>query len=137
MMSNHDSSELSAWVPRLQGVRVLVVGDLILDRYVLSSPSRLSREAPVMIARFEGETLIPGGAANAALNVAALGGVASVIGVVGEDEDGTHLTRELRSQRRHRQRHPRGRSSDGGQDTVHGGGAAPHEAAGAANRSRA
>ncbi len=97
MMSNLDSSELAAWVPRLQGVRVLVVGDLILDRYVLSSPSRLSREAPVMIARFEGETLIPGGAANAALNVAALGGVASIIGVVGEDEDGTHLTRELRA----------------------------------------
>jgi rfaE bifunctional protein kinase chain/domain len=96
-MNEGGAGSLAAWVPKLAGVRVLVLGDLILDRYVLSAPARLSREAPVMIARYEGETLIPGGAANAALNVAALGGRASVIGVVGDDADGEALLSALQS----------------------------------------
>ncbi|MFG6668111.1 bifunctional D-glycero-beta-D-manno-heptose-7-phosphate kinase/D-glycero-beta-D-manno-heptose 1-phosphate adenylyltransferase HldE [Halomonas sp. HNIBRBA4712] len=66
--------------------RVLVVGDVMLDRYWHGSTSRISPEAPVPVVRVDGADDRPGGAANVALNVASLGAHAGLAGVVGQDE---------------------------------------------------
>ena len=76
-------------------MRVLVVGDLMLDRYVWGRVSRLSPEAPVPVVRADRESLHPGGAANVAANVRALGGQSTVCGVVGRDAAGRRLRAEL------------------------------------------
>jgi D-beta-D-heptose 7-phosphate kinase/D-beta-D-heptose 1-phosphate adenosyltransferase len=71
--------------------RVLVVGDLMLDRYIYGTVSRISPEAPVPIVRVRDEKNMPGGAANVARNVQALGGQALLCGVVGQDAMGQEL----------------------------------------------
>ncbi len=75
--------------------RLLVVGDVMLDRFVVGRVSRISPEAPVPVVVFDREEFRLGGAANVAHNVAALGGAASLIGTVGDDEDGRRLAAEL------------------------------------------
>jgi len=84
---------------RLEGKRVLVVGDAIADQFLEGSISRVSREAPVFILRHENTATVPGGAANAAANVAALGGNACLIAVVGDDQNGTLLCDALTSRK--------------------------------------
>ncbi len=69
--------------------------DLVVDRFITGVPKRISREAPVLILRFESETISPGGGANAVANVRALDGVPLPVGVVGEDEAGSRLLAEL------------------------------------------
>lgn len=91
------SRVLAELVPRLEGIRVMVVGDLISDRYVYGHPARLSREAPVVVSRYEHEELIPGGAANAASNLLALGARVLPVGVVGDDDAGRALLDSLAS----------------------------------------
>ena len=71
--------------------RLLVIGDLMLDRYVSGSVSRISPEAPVPIVHVMDESVVPGGAANVALNIQALGGQARMAGLVGNDADGELL----------------------------------------------
>lgn len=71
--------------------RVLVLGDVMLDRYWWGSVTRISPEAPVPIVRLEKETLRPGGAANVAANVSALGATVHLIGLVGRDPDAAAL----------------------------------------------
>jgi rfaE bifunctional protein kinase chain/domain len=88
---------LLALARSLRGRRVAVVGDLVLDRYWVGRSSRISREAPVLILDFEEERAVPGGAANAAVNVRALGGAARLVGRVGEDPAGRDLKRALRA----------------------------------------
>ncbi len=85
------------WRDRLdfKGISVVLVGDLVLDRFLFGTTVRVSREAPVPVIRFEGESLRPGGAANAAANIASLGGNVSVVGLVGADEAGDQLCRLL------------------------------------------
>jgi rfaE bifunctional protein kinase chain/domain len=78
-------------IRELAARRVMVIGDFVADRYLLTEPARLSREAPVMIARYLGEETIPGGAANALNNILALGGRAVPIGVLGRDKQGDAL----------------------------------------------
>jgi rfaE bifunctional protein kinase chain/domain len=75
---------------------VVVLGDVVLDRYWVGRSSRLSREAPVLILEFEAERGVPGGAANAAANVRSLGGRARLVGRAGRDAAGTALRRVLR-----------------------------------------
>jgi len=87
---------LHAIVDGFSGRRVVLYGDLVLDRFVLGAPKRISREAPVIILRFEGQRDIPGGGANALANIASLGGVAVPVGVVGDDEAGHALLAALR-----------------------------------------
>lgn len=65
---------------------ILVVGDVILDEYLIGKATRLSREAAVPVLERTRRQLIPGGAANPAVGIAALGGQATVVGVVGEDD---------------------------------------------------
>ena len=72
-------------VERLAGKRVLVVGDIMLDAYLMGDADRISPEAPVPVVRIESERYLLGGAGNVARNIAALGGVAPLAGAVGED----------------------------------------------------
>jgi rfaE bifunctional protein kinase chain/domain len=74
---------------------VALFGDLVLDRFILGTPKRISREAPVIILRFEGQRDIPGGGANALANLAALGVHALPVGAVGDDEAGQALVAAL------------------------------------------
>jgi len=71
--------------------RVLVVGDLIADEFIYGEVSRVSREAPVLILKYDATEIVPGGAGNAANNVAALGAQASLAGIVGTDLEGRRL----------------------------------------------
>ncbi len=75
--------------------RLLIVGDLMLDRYWHGDTARISPEAPVPVVRVHEEEYRAGGAGNVALNVAALGAQASVIGAIGADEAGARLKRLL------------------------------------------
>src|SRR5262245_20590330 len=87
--------ELGALLERFPSQRIAVIGDLALDEYVVGRTVRISREAPVLILRHERTDLRPGCAANAARNVAALGGQASVVGFVGPDAAGKSLIQLL------------------------------------------
>ncbi len=80
---------------RFSRQRILVVGDLMLDRYVYGGVSRISPEAPVPVVHVTHEKHMPGGASNVAWNVRALGGGAAVGGVLGRDEAGRVLRRLL------------------------------------------
>ena len=68
-----------------------VLGDLVADRFIRGTPKRISREAPVLILRHDGEELLPGGGGNAIANLHALGGRPLPVGVVGDDETGAAL----------------------------------------------
>lgn len=76
---------------------VLVVGDVMLDRYWYGSTSRISPEAPVPVIKVSRTEDRPGGAANVALNIAALGAAAYLVGVTGQDEASAALEQQLRS----------------------------------------
>ena len=75
--------------------RILVVGDLMLDRYIYGGVSRISPEAPVPIIHVTHEKTMPGGASNVAWNVQSLGGRAAVAGILGRDATGRDLKRIL------------------------------------------
>ncbi len=75
----------------MAGQPVAIFADLVLDRFITGTPKRISREAPVLILRYEGERLAPGGGANAVANVAALGGRPLPLGAVGDDAEGDAL----------------------------------------------
>jgi len=81
----------------LQRARVLIVGDVMLDRYWFGSVARISPEAPVPVVKIERSEERPGGAANVARNAAALGAQVKLLSVVGRDEAGRRLTRLLKS----------------------------------------
>lgn len=76
---------------------VVIVGDLVADQFLSGTISRVSREAPVFIMRHEETATLPGAAANAAANVASLGGKAKLVGVVGSDANGSRLMDALSS----------------------------------------
>lgn len=95
VVSRAETERLAALVRAFEGRRVLVLGDLIADQFVSGEISRVSREAPVMILRHERTETVPGGAANCAMNLAALGARASIVGVVGEDSAGRALLERL------------------------------------------
>ncbi|MCA9321091.1 MAG: bifunctional hydroxymethylpyrimidine kinase/phosphomethylpyrimidine kinase [Planctomycetes bacterium] len=82
-------AEIVAAFPR---ARIAVAGDFMTDIYLEAEPQRLSREAPVMIASWRGETSIPGGAANAVNNLLALGAAVHPVGILGDDAAGLMLS---------------------------------------------
>jgi rfaE bifunctional protein kinase chain/domain len=86
-------------VDLIAGRRVAVVGDLIADEFIYGEIARVSREAPVLILNYDSTEVVPGGAGNAAGNVAALGGLARIAGVVGRDDAGTRLLETLKRRR--------------------------------------
>lgn len=79
------------------GLRAVVIGDVMLDEYIVGSVERISPEAPVMVVKKTGSRWVPGGAANVAKNIAALGGEAVVLGVVGSDDAGNILNQGVQS----------------------------------------
>jgi rfaE bifunctional protein kinase chain/domain len=84
-------------VPRLRDKRIVVVGDLMLDRYVVGTASRLSPEAAVPVVDFEEQLDFIGGAGNVAANLAALGAHVECLGVIGNDDAGAALRKSLRT----------------------------------------
>src|ERR1700689_1749223 len=94
-------ARLKRLVPRLRGKRIGVVGDLMLDRYLWGTASRLSPEAAVPVVDFVEQSQCLGGAGNVAANLAALGARVEMFGVVGAgkapaDEPGESLPKDLR-----------------------------------------
>jgi rfaE bifunctional protein kinase chain/domain len=77
------------------GRRVLVLGDMVADEYIVGRPTRLSREAPIPVLEYVDRYVVPGGATNLARNVRSLGGEVAVAGVIGRDEPGQSLRRRL------------------------------------------
>jgi D-beta-D-heptose 7-phosphate kinase/D-beta-D-heptose 1-phosphate adenosyltransferase len=85
-------NELSNYVKQLSRASVLVVGDVMLDRYVYGDVTRISPEAPVPILTVSREVAMPGGAGNVVRNITALDGAAAFVSVVGDDQAGSDLT---------------------------------------------
>jgi D-glycero-beta-D-manno-heptose-7-phosphate kinase len=86
-------------LPDCAGAHVLVVGDVMLDRYWFGDVSRISPEAPVPVVHVQRTEERPGGAANVARNIASLGGKATLLSVVGDDEAGRSLAALLENER--------------------------------------
>lgn len=82
-------------MPPFQDARLLVIGDVMLDRYWHGSATRVSPEAPVPVVKVNNREDRPGGAGNVALNIAALGSATRLLGVVGNDEAGQELQSRL------------------------------------------
>jgi len=82
---------LLALVDGFSSRRVLIVGDLIADEFIYGEVARVSREAPVLILKYDATEMVAGGAGNAANNVAALGGKATLAGIAGADPEGKRL----------------------------------------------
>ena len=78
------------------GKKIVIVGDLVADQFLRGTIARVSREAPVFILRHDETETLAGGAANAAVNVASLGGKAVLVGMVGRDLNGNALLEKLR-----------------------------------------
>ncbi len=93
------SATFSTFAAAAQQARVLVVGDVMLDRYWFGDVDRISPEAPVPVVKIARSEERPGGAANVARNAAALGAQATLLSVVGDDEPGTTLARLLQAER--------------------------------------
>src|SRR5712664_2474152 len=79
------------------GKKIAILGDLVADQFLSGTISRVSREAPVFILRHDETNTLPGGAANAAVNVAALGAKPILIGLAGQDANGEMLLETLKS----------------------------------------
>lgn len=91
MPDQTDAARLRALIAAGTGKRVVVFGDLIADEYVYGRIARVSREAPVLILEYNATEILPGGAGNAANNVASLGGAVTLVSLVGRDEPGRRL----------------------------------------------
>ena len=87
---------MKPYIPPFEPARVLIAGDVMLDRYWYGPAARISPEAPVPVVKVEEIEERPGGAANVAVNIATLGGRVRVLGVAGADEAATTLETKLR-----------------------------------------
>lgn len=91
-----DESQLASLVEKLGGVRVLSVGDLMLDRFVYGAVDRISPEAPVPVLRIERESVMLGGVGNVARNLRALGASVCLVAVLGRDQEARDIKGLLR-----------------------------------------
>ena len=89
------ADEMLRLVERFQTKKILVLGDVMVDQYWWGTVSRISPEAPVPVVHKQKSTIVPGGAANVASNVASLGGVPLLVGLVGDDLAAQHLRHAL------------------------------------------
>ena len=90
-----DSAKLLSLIGAMGSRTVAVIGDVVADEFVYGRVARVSREAPVLILEYDSTEIVPGGGGNAANNVGALGGRASLVGVIGRDEPGRRLLASL------------------------------------------
>ena len=88
-------AKLLTLIDRFRGRKVAVIGDLIADEFIYGRVTRVSREAPVLILTYDTTEILPGGAGNAARNVASLGGTARAVGLAGRDEAGRRMLESL------------------------------------------
>src|SRR5437868_5914054 len=88
-------------IEKFAGKRVLVIGDMVADEYMIGRPTRIAREAPVLILELNEERTVPGGATNVAVNARALGAEVFLAGVVGDDLPGQRLRRAISDLRMH------------------------------------
>jgi D-beta-D-heptose 7-phosphate kinase/D-beta-D-heptose 1-phosphate adenosyltransferase len=88
-------TRLHTFIDRLAGRRIAVIGDVMLDHFVIGQVDRISPEAPVPVVRFDREEYRLGGAANVANNIVSIGGQVSLVGLVGHDEAAGDLRRTL------------------------------------------
>src|SRR6266700_3599606 len=86
--SSMDLASLGETVERFARKKIVLFGDFVADEFQFGEISRVSREAPILILRHRATSVVPGGGANAANNLAALGAVVSPVTVVGEDAAG-------------------------------------------------
>jgi D-glycero-beta-D-manno-heptose-7-phosphate kinase len=96
-------SRLRALVAGFEGKRVLVIGDMVADQYLIGRPTRIAREAPVLILELSEERTIPGGATNVAVNARTLGAEVFLAGVVGDDLPGQQLRRAVSNLQMHQE----------------------------------
>ena len=94
-MKNINLSSIIKIIDKFDQQKVIVVGDLMLDRYILGRVERISPEAPVPIVNVTGEKSVPGGAANVALNVVKMNADSIIGGIIGQDPDGDELIDQL------------------------------------------
>ncbi len=94
-----EADRLKKIVEAFPKITVTVLGDLVADEFVFGEISRVSREAPVLILKHRERTVVPGGAANAANNLAELGVNVLPVGIVGDDEPGRMLLKYFRHKR--------------------------------------
>ncbi|MFC1632041.1 bifunctional heptose 7-phosphate kinase/heptose 1-phosphate adenyltransferase, partial [Candidatus Omnitrophota bacterium] len=95
-MAKLNKANLKKIVTNFKRAKVLVIGDLILDEFIWGKVSRISPEAPVPVVWVNSESFMPGGAANVANNIHALGPKCLICGVIGGDERGRVITDDLR-----------------------------------------
>jgi D-glycero-beta-D-manno-heptose-7-phosphate kinase len=88
-------SHLRSLIANFAGKRVLVIGDMVADEYLIGRPTRIAREAPVLILELNEERTIPGGASNVAVNARTLGAEVFLAGVVGDDLPGQRLRKAI------------------------------------------
>lgn len=99
-LSSINKSDLLALVGALQKKKIVVIGDVMLDVYIQGSVARISPEAPIPVVEVnQKDRMVPGGAANVACNITALGGEASIIGTTGRDSAGKELVRQLKNRK--------------------------------------
>ncbi len=96
-------SRLHSLIAGFAGKRVLVIGDMVADEYLIGRPTSISREAPVLILKLSEERTIPGGAANVAVNARTLGAEVFLAGVVGDDLPGQRLRRAISDLQMHQE----------------------------------
>ena len=99
MIPTVDPARLLGLIDEIAGRRVVIAGDLLADQFIYGEIARVSREAPVLILNYDSTEVVPGGAGNAAANVAALGGSARAMGQTGRDEAGRRLLGALRQRK--------------------------------------
>lgn len=90
-------ARLTALLQQMRGKRIVIIGDVMLDRYLSGDTERISPEAPVPVVTVTSKRMALGGAANVAANVAALGADAMLVGVVGDDRDGAALKQAMQA----------------------------------------
>ncbi len=88
-------SRLNRSIDHIQQKRILIIGDMVADIYLHGEIERISREAPVLVLRYDKESIIPGGAANVVHNAATLGGKVWPVGLLDHDKEGTYLREKL------------------------------------------
>ena len=93
MLSNQRADAI---IQGFESTRIMVIGDIMIDQFVIGQVNRISPEAPVPVVKFKYEEFRLGGAANVAHNIRKLGGGVSLLGVLGSDDAGTQLLAELK-----------------------------------------
>ena len=92
---DHDASRLRSLIASFAQKRLLVIGDMVADEYLIGRPTRIARDAPVLILDLDEERTVPGGATKVAVNARTLGAEVFLAGVVGDDLPGQRLRRAI------------------------------------------